>query len=79
MNAAPLDLRPAAPPGIARRRGAEADVLRLVALAPPAEGRRRLACHWQRGADGRLTCCWKPETAAPPRRAIARQRSSARL
>jgi hypothetical protein len=66
MTAAILDLRPAAVPGIVPPREAATDLVRLFALDRLPE-RRRLSCHWRRGADGRLVCFWEPEVEFLPR------------
>jgi hypothetical protein len=65
MNAAILDIRPAAPPGIVSPLSAATNLVRLLAPdRPPAGG--RLVCHWRRDAAGRLACIWEPDIGASP-------------
>jgi hypothetical protein len=66
MTAAILDVRPAAAPGIFRRKDATSDLVRRFALDRPPTGRRQLVCHWHREADGRLACVWEPDIGAAP-------------
>ncbi|SKA30950.1 hypothetical protein SAMN02745126_05057 [Enhydrobacter aerosaccus] len=48
---------------VRRQQDARRDVARLLGLDRlPAEG-PRLACGWQREADGRLVCRWEPDPA----------------
>jgi len=62
MNAAFLNIRPAAAPGIAVAKGAR-DFVRLLSLDAASIERPRLACRWHRDLDGRLACRWEPDTA----------------
>jgi hypothetical protein len=66
MNAAILDVRPAAPPGIVPPLSAATNLVRLFALDRAPAGRRRLVCHWRRDAAGRLACIWEPDIGASP-------------
>ena len=68
MTTAILDLRPAARPGIAHAREATSDFVGLFALDRVSDGRRQLACHWQRDTDGRLACVWEPDISPVPHR-----------
>jgi hypothetical protein len=67
MNAAYLNLGPAVAPGNAIAKGTH-DFVRLLSLDVVTIDRPRLACHWHRDIDGRLTCRWESDTvpSAPP-------------
>lgn len=60
MNTAFLVFCPAAAPATAVSHKAADELARLFAL-DPLPVRRRLICHWQRDADGRLTGVWETE------------------
>lgn len=66
MNAAILDIRPAAAPSIVSSKSATTDLVRLFALDRLPVGRRRLVCHWRHDAHGRLACIWEPDIALIP-------------
>jgi hypothetical protein len=47
---------------------AATDLVRLFALDRIPAARRRLACHWQPGPDGRLIAAWEPDIVSVPHR-----------
>jgi hypothetical protein len=66
MTTAILDAPLAAGRDSVRRGGNDDRLLRLCALDRLPKHRRRLVCHWQHGADGRLHSVWEPEILLPP-------------
>jgi hypothetical protein len=74
MNAAILDLRPAAPGSILPRES-QSDLVRLFAL-DRLPARPRLCCRWRRGSDGRLACFWEPDLAPASTRARVAARAT---
>jgi hypothetical protein len=65
MAAAILDVRPAPVTGPAK--DAKTDLIRLFALDRLSVGRKALACHLRREADGRLAGIWAPDIGVSPR------------
>ena len=72
MKAAILEFRRAAPapaaPNPAVLNRAATDLVCLFGLDRIPAGRRRLACHWHPGPDGRLIAVWEPDAASVPHR-----------
>jgi hypothetical protein len=72
MKAAILEFRRAAParaaPSHVRLDGAATDLVYLFGLDRIPAGRRRLACHWHPGPNGRLVAVWEPAVASVPHR-----------
>jgi hypothetical protein len=66
MITASLDAPATAGPDLRPDVAAADQLLRDVELDPPPAS-RRLACHWQRAADGRFVMAWEPEIALAPR------------
>lgn len=65
MTAAILDFRLALAQGTNSSPRAAVPAVRTLAVAHPAAGHRRLACHWL-VEDGRLACYWGQDGAHDP-------------